>query len=359
MPDVLTAGDALREYLTGAVSPGAAQPDQALSLGGYRSAERVVCNRHIIGGSFQNIKLGFVSGANPNGLGRLVAVTNSRLTWTAPQESTQGEPVEFTGTQTKVIEADSDAGKFVIVTARPPFDIGANTVTVYDAVNNVYAMTNEGDGSGTGSGTGSSEVANRYRCVCLRNVSSGTLTDVKRWIASLATGLTSEESVLGVSGSGEIGFTPSGTGTAHETLTDWPLRGWARIKTAGGLLREVVYYRRRTDDTLFVPTYGRGRLGTTPSAGALTDQVVPVPGIAIGADPVGVVNPSTPCQTLSDEFTPPTGVSWSLSITSTDAVTFGTMATGKLGFLWLWREVPIGASASPACRVRINGSFGY
>ena len=84
-----------------------------------------------------------------------------------------------------------------------------------------------------------------------------------------------------LSGSGTI------TTATASGFADWPSQGWARIKTSGGTLREIVYYTSRTATSLTVPSAGRARLGSSAAAGSATDTVDAVPGLRIGLEALG------------------------------------------------------------------------
>lgn len=336
MPDIMTAADSLREYLTGAVSDGATS-SQETSLGGHRSSVELSCLAMFLDRTPGGTKIVFASGANGSGIGTLHAPGPDQLRWTPPGGST-GAAVTFSSAGTKVLEGVVP-GQYLRVAGTPPFQPGAGAVVLLPNYNNVLAQS---DAAGPGS---------TYRAVMLKNVSAGTLTQVKRWIGVLGTPRTTATAQLAGSGAGTVTVTGS--------LDDWPVRGWAQIRQSGGTLREVVYYDRRTGSSLSVPSTGRARLGTSASAGAASDVAHPVPGVAIAASVAGVVNSGVAMATIADETTTPAGVTWSLGITSADAVTFATMTTGQQAGLWVWREVPTGVRGAPAHTVRINGSFIY
>ena len=352
MPDILTNADSLREYHS-SNNYAVAQPDQALSLGRYRSTTEVVPLRFRSVMLPAKVRLRFASGANGEGDGWLAALGPDKLAWRAPGESGFGQEVTFAGQEEKVLEAASSPGKYVRVLGTPPFDTGAGAVTLYAPYDGVYGMGEEdldgSDGSATATSTGSPGVVNRYRGVILYNVSQGTVISVRRWVGVLDTPRTSSVSQLGSAGAGSIG--------ANGSLSNWPLRGWAQVRSNTGVLKEVVYYDRRTDAAIHVPSFGRSRLGTAAVAGTNTDVIHPVPGIALGFG--GVAGHNQPLPLIPNQFTPPAGVAWKLGITSTTGVGFGTLLIRKIALLWVWREIPTQAHAFPAGRVKVNGDFSY
>lgn len=100
-----TNADALRLYLTGAASVGAAQLYQSLSLGGYRSSTEAGLNYDIVNPIF-GLRVDFVSAANGIGSGVLTAISASVIAWTPP-DGVQGAAVTIANGETKVIEGDT------------------------------------------------------------------------------------------------------------------------------------------------------------------------------------------------------------------------------------------------------------
>jgi len=147
------------------------------------------------------------------------------------------------------------------------------------------------------------------------------------------------------------GFLPaSGTGTIITTgsFASWPSRGYCNIQTSGGTLREIVYYSIRTDTSLSVPAAGRGLLGTTASAGAFTDIINAVPGIAIGLDVNGIQASGSPIATIPHDTTAPAGVTWFAGITGPTGAIIGTLYPNQQIGIWMMRQVPAGAVCIPS-----------
>jgi hypothetical protein len=105
----------------------------------------------------------------------------------------------------------------------------------------------------------------------------------------------------------------------------------------------VVYFSSRTGTALTIPTAGRGLLGTSAAAGSASDTVDAVPPIRIAKEPPS----SSHIQTIANESTAPTSVTWNNQITSAAGLSIGDMNAGDLYGLWIHRQVIAGAVASP------------
>lgn len=332
-----TRGDALREFLTGAASDGAAQDDPALSLGGFRSSARAASLGMTLSSAIKTVVPLFVSGGNGEGTG-VITATADTLSWTAPGSSA-GTPVTFTGAQTKVLEHPTDAGKFVLASGTQPFTPGRMQMALKSVVHGLFGM-------GKAPSADLTSGAAYYRASIIKNGSAGTVTSFKRWLKTLGTARTTDSAQLGASGPGTI--------TTTGSFADWPASGWCRVRQSGGTLREVVYYGARTATSLDV--IARGVFGTTPAAGANTDVVDAIPGVVCGLDPAGVVTGAA-IQTVADENTAPIGVTWNLGITEAGAATVASILAGKQFGVWLWRDIPAGASASPLVQAAFNDKW--
>ena len=102
MPNEKTNADALRLYLTGALTAGAEQPYHSLSLGGQRSSTEIGLGHDLVNPIF-GLVVDFVSYENGIGSGALAAISSSELAWTPPG-GTQGSAVTIANGETKVIE---------------------------------------------------------------------------------------------------------------------------------------------------------------------------------------------------------------------------------------------------------------
>jgi hypothetical protein len=287
------------------------------------------------------VTVDFASAANGEGAGILTATDSTHLTWTPPG-GTVGNEVEFSGTESKLLEGGSAPGKFLRVTGTTPFSGGPSTITLTDLYNNYFGMDNIAIADAAAGIT-------QYRASIVYNVSGATVESFKRYIASLGTARTSDGAWLTGAGSGTI--------TTSGSLADWPDEGWAQVRNSGGTLKEVVYYTSRSGTTLTVPAAGRGLLGTSATAGANTDVITPVPGIAIAIDPEGVVAASEAIQTIASQTTAPTGVTWNLGITAAGGLNIGTMTPGQQVGIWVRRHIPAGSIASPKAVNRIANTF--
>lgn len=336
MPNEKTNADSLREYLTGAASDGGAQPSPNASLGNYRSSTEARSLTTVISNAIVGITIVYVSGGNDIGAGSLDAVDANTLRWKC-SGCNYGNGVSIANGETKVIESDGHPDAYIRVTRTSANDLsGTSTLLLADAFGCVFALD---DVSSAEAGSGDTE----YRGTILVNESAVTLHAVKRWIGTLGTQQVSDASQLGSTGSGTI--------TTTGSFATWPPCGWCRIE-GSGTLREIVYYSSRTNTTLTVPSTGRARLGSTAAAGAGTDTLDAVPGIAIAIDSAGVTSGGAAIQTIADEGTAPTGVTW-----ATGVLDIGVMTAGQQVGLWIKREIPADARATTEAFGLVNGSF--
>jgi len=330
MPDEKTHADALRFYLTGAGSDGGAQADPDAALGDYRSSTLCEFLAITVTNPISNVTVDFAAGLNGTGDGTLTATGNDTLAWTAPGGS-QGANVTILNGETKILEDGTTASKFVRVTRTTADNLtGTATCTLADTYNDVVGLDNV---SSAEAAAGDDE----YRAVMLKNESASDITVLKLYLQTLGTQRTSDSGQLGASGAGTISISSG-------NFNDWPDYGWCRIVTSGGSEREIVYYTSCTATALTVPAAGRERLGTSAAAGAATDTVDAVPGIRIAKElPV-----ASAIQTIADEDTAPTGLTWRTGNGASDGpVDIGTLSAGALYGLWIHREIPAGAVAVP------------
>jgi hypothetical protein len=187
-----------------------------------------------------------------------------------------------------------------------------------------------------------------YRAVMLKNESVKTISSLKLWVDPF-TDYVIPTGALPSSGTGTI------TG-ATGAFCGWAFSGWARIETAGGSLREIVYYRSRTDTVLTVTTSGRAAFGTTAAAGSTTDHVFSVPGVAIGYELASPMVGGS-IQTISDDQTPPVAVSLSTSITASGGLAIGTIQPNEQVGIWISREIASSATAIASILNSIRVSF--
>lgn len=342
MPALYTETDALREFLTGAAADGLTQSDTDLSLGGYRALEQSSFLAMEFAGSVKHVQVLGAPSSNPLGDGSLVVYDEVSLTWQPPDAVVPGPVEVFTLNETDTRNLQGpDPTQFLQVTATPPFVPGTQIVTLTEVLENVFGLTNVLSADATAGIT-------QYRATILKNVSQGDVTLVKRWIDQLATQCISTQAQLGGSGSGAL--------QTASYLTDWPASGWCQIRDAGAI-REVVYYSSRTDHTLTIPAAGRGLLGTSAAAGAATDTLHSVPGIALALAVSGVQAPGAAIATIANDVSAPAGVSWNLGITSATGLQITRLAPGEQIGVWVRRHIPAGAVLTPNVYNRIKTSF--
>lgn len=342
MPDQKTKADSLREYFTGASSDNGSQSNASLSLGNYRSSTEATSMGITIDTSLSRVTVLFAGGANPTGSGTITAVDSNHLQWKPPGSNTSGDPVSFGTNETKILEANGTPAQFIRVFGNAPFTMGTSNITLSYLYNNFFGF---GEVSIEDAATGVSQ----YRASIIRNESGQMVTDLKRYIGTLASTQISTSNWLSSSGSGSIVISGS--------FADWPSSGWCHIQTSGGITKEIVYYTSRTNTALTVPASGRGLLGTTPTAGSNTDKLYSVPGVAVGKDPAGTQMQGSSIQTIANETTPPANVTWKTGITENTGLQIGNLNGSAQVGVWLWRQIPAGAKATPGAVTKLLDSF--
>jgi hypothetical protein len=340
----IRGGDGLRLYLTGALSDGGSQDDAAGSLGGYRAATEAERVGTFLVAPIRGVQVVAASRANgaDGNVGSLQSVTGGKLRYTAPGSTTSGPAVPILPGEIRLLPDGADPSKWIRVLRTTSDDLaGHGVVEFVDQLNNVFGLSNAANAESTGGG-------DRYRAVMLRNDDLLAIAGIKLYVPPLPYGspATSSAAQLGGAGSGSI------TGAADAFL-GWPKKGWARIETSGGSLREIVYYSSRTGTTLTVPSLGRGRLGTSAAAGASDDVLYPVPGIRIAHEAASPLRDGA-VQTIADEETAPTGVTWSTARTAATGIAVGSLLTGEQVGIWIHRELPAGIDATAKAWTRIG-----
>ena len=186
-----------------------------------------------------------------------------------------------------------------------------------------------------------------YRAIALYNQSAAAVTNAYVWIGTLSNQVVSTTTQLAGSGSGAIATTYS--------LSNWPDSGWAHIKSSAGTTKEIVYYTSRTDNALVIPAAGRARLGTSATAGAVTDTVDAVPGFRFAYE----TTVSGSIQQIADENTAPTGRTWLSPITDATGATSKIASIASEGWtgLWIHREIPAGATVSSESEIKLHVKF--
>lgn len=342
MPNQFQHADALREYLTGAASDGGSQGSPSASLGHFRSSAEAVSLGISIANAISGVTVLFASGGNAVGQGTLTAVDSTHLKWQPYGDPLAGVTEVWAGTQTKIVEALNNPSAYLRITAIAPFTAGASQITLSTLYNNAFGFDNVVASDATAG-------LSQYRATIVRNESGNTVSGFKRWIAQLGT--------VQVSNGGGLGASGSGTITTTGTFADWPASGWCQVRSSGGTLKEVVYYTSRTTTALTVPNAGRALLGTTATAGSNTDSVYAVPGVAIALEPGGTQAFGSSIQTTASQTTAPTGVTWNLGLDATTGLSIGNMNANTQIGIWIWRQIPAGAVATPSELIEFADTF--
>lgn len=339
MAELLTRADSIRAYLTGAASDGGAQTDPNLSLGNYRSSTEATAISHSVTNPISNVTIDFISGTNGAGSGTLTALTADTLAWTPPGD-TQGAAVSIANGESKILEGGTNKAKYVRVSRTSATALsGTAVVATTIAYNNVAGFDNVSSDEAT---AGDDE----YRAIMLKAVSAATVKNLQVFVGTLGTQQVSASAYLTASGAGSITLSSG-------TFSDWPASGFCRIESAAGSLKEIVYYSSRTNLTLTVTSGGRAKLGTSAQAGSATDKIYPVPGIRLAYE----APTSSHIQTLADESSAPTGVSWSTGITAATGLQIGDLASGAMMGIFIHRNIPAGAAAEASLVNRISWRF--
>ncbi len=338
-----TQADSIRAYLTGAGSDGGAQADPDAALGNYRSSTLATFIGQTLTNPISNVTIVYVSAACGVGDHVLAATGASELKFT-PAGGTQGTGVTIANGETKIIVAGgSDHDKYVRVTRTSADALsGSVTIAAVNSVNNVIGLDNVTSAEAS---AGDDE----YRAICIKNESANPTPAIKVYIGILGTQVTSDVAQLAASGADTIETTGD--------LSAWPDQGWAHVRDSGGTTRETVYYTSRTGAILTVPAAGRGRLGTSATAGAASDTVDSVPGIRLAKEaPTGDASTGN-AQTIADEDTAPTGRTWNAQLTAALGISIGTLAAGEIYFLWIHREIPASAVADALATTKFHVEF--
>jgi hypothetical protein len=343
MPAQFTRADSLREYITGATSDGGSQTDPNASIGHYRSSTEAVSLGISISTPLSGVSILYAGGANPTGLGTLIAVDANNLTWTPFGASGPGSPTLFSGTSDiEIVESLASPGQYLRISGTTPFTPGSSGITLSYLANNFWGFDDVSSANATAG-------IEEYRATIARNEASGSITTLQRWLALLGTPQTSNTTFLPSSGGGTI--------TTTGSFTDWPLNGWCQIQNSSLAIKEVVYYSNRTNNALTVPSGGRARLGTTAVVGTLTDIVNPVPGVAIAMAAEGIQSFGASIQNLANVNTAPTGVVWNLGLTAATGLQIGTLTTNQQIGIWVWRDIPALTKGTPQALIQTQTSF--
>lgn len=286
-------------------------------LGGIRADYEILPLPAIIGTPIGPIVVQRVSPACGVGTGTIRAASTSTLAYTSPGD-TEGTAVTVAANTTVLLESGT-----------PARSVRVYRDSVYSAADLGGSMTLDLDRTinGVVAGPNATEAASHYYgCFYLCNHSPSTVTSITIAPHGLGTSRTSNTTQLSGSGAGTV--------TTSGSLADWPTSGWCKISTSAPAVREVVYYTSRTATAITVPAAGRGLLGTSATAGAGTDSMIPVAPIRLWLEtPVnGAV------QTIANATTAPSGATWSFS------ETVATLLPGEERAVWIHRQVPAGCT---------------
>lgn len=340
MASVMTHADSIRMYLTGASSHFGAQSNSDLSLGNHQSSTEIGGMSFNVSSPIANISVDFVGAANGTGAGTLTVTGSDTVKWTPPGGG-QGTNVTILNGESKVIEG-SDLNKYIRISRTSATALtGTATITISEPVNNVFGFDNV---SAAEASAGDTE----YRAVCIENVSAVAVTSITCKLKTLGTQQTTGVTQLPASGAGTI--------KTAGNFNDWPAQGFAMVKTSGGSVRESVYYTSRTADELTIPAAGRALQGTSAAAGTGTDTVDAIPSIGIGKE-APASQPSGAFQTIANESTAPTAITFTQPTTDAAAVSIGTLNPAEIYVIWMRRQMPAGSIADVAASNQIRFTF--
>jgi hypothetical protein len=171
MPDEKTNADALRLYLTGALSVDAAQPYHSLSLGGLQSSTELGLG-HDLTNPIAGLIIEYVSQPNGIGSGALAVISASEIAWTPPG-GTQGAVVTIANGETQNIEG-ATASQYVRVT-RTSATALSGTATV---------ITHRCLGTAIVGRDATVDGLTTYSGMIFKNESAGEITNLEVWIAA-------------------------------------------------------------------------------------------------------------------------------------------------------------------------------
>lgn len=343
VPFVSLYGDSIRWYFTGAASHNGTQADPDASLGNYRSSTEAERAGVLEANAIPNVKLLMASRENgTDGVtSNIFANGTSTLQYFSQGSDADSLITTINNGETRVLFDDDNPNAWVRVT-RDTADslVGGATLEFTDIWNNVFSMLDAGESESASGG-------NRYRGVMMQNAETFfEVSGIKVYVPYLNGPSTSSAAQLASSGSGTI----QGTTNA---FCGWSNRGWCEVRSSGGTLKEIVYYSSRTDSTLTVPSLGRARLGTSATAGSASDLCYEVSPVRIAIEaPV-----SNAIQTIPNESTAPTGVTWSTARTAGTGLSVGSLSPSNMYGLWIHRELPAGVSANAKHFVKLSCDY--
>lgn len=311
------------------------------SLGGTLTHREVTRNSAHISGALLSVAVLAINGNQSTGDGFITATGADTLTYTAPGD-TVGAAVTIAAGEAKVLESATTTNWVRVYRDRDGLDLdGDLTLKILNTYNSLHSfrdITTAEQAAGV----------SVYRAGFLANYCEDSVTDLKVYLNTLGTQAVSDGGQLGASGSGTI--------TTTGTFADWPDAGWCRVVQSGGTLREIVYYTSRTDTVLTVPAAGRALLDTSAGAGASDDTLDAVPGMAVGYE---VPDSDGAIQTVANDTTAPSTITWSTEIGATNAISLSSLTRNTAQGLWLRLEIPAGATVATAQQNSITIQHDY
>lgn len=347
MPSENTNRDALDFFLTGVAGDSDAHTQEG-SLGGIRLPDRVMNWGCQIEATMHPILVDRIH-ALTTGTALISGDGTTSVTYTAPSGGA-GTSTSIADAATELIEDATTSN--AVVLSRDGADLlgGEVNLEIVPMFNNVIAGTTVTDAQRTAG-------ADTYRGLIFRNTSALTVSNIAIWVDLLGTAVDLATSTtptgLAASGASTINIDDNAT-----TLADWPDAGWVEVVDSGGTIREIAYYTSRTATVLTVPAAGRGLLGTSAGAGAVTDVISPVPGIRLALE---TPDANGDIPTIANETTEPAGPpTWNSATNSTDGLTLASLAASTNHGLWIHREIPVNiVPAAFSVENSINVQFDY
>lgn len=344
---VATGIDALRVFHSGAVADGLPQVDAAACLGGLRSSTEAAALGVLVDvrqNYMPALVIERVTGTCGEGVAEVRATGDDSVRW-APPNFAVGSAVTIEAYGRAVAPANTAGGRSHAVRLRRDTAYSAKALAGTLRLDLAKPYNNAVGGANIANAARAAGQSD-YRALILQNASDLTITDLRFRVKPLV-------ATAQVSGAGQLGASGSGTIETAGSFAAWPVCGFARVEQSGGTLREIVYYTDRTDTVLVVPAAGREMLGTTAAAGASDDNVYSVPGIALAIEaPV-----SGAIQEIADDTTSPTSVTWSTSIALASGPSVASLTSGGTYGLWIHRQTPAGATASPRMEIALEFDF--
>jgi len=174
--------------------------------------------------------------------------------------------------------------------------------------------------------------------------SAGAAANIYVWGAQAETGTTAgtyapteAERAPGTIANNAFFLTP-----ASGDFKDWPLSGFLLNGTTG----EVLYYASRSDSVIPILASGRDVFSGGMYANAAGNEYTPIPGLRLAVEEPSA-QPSGFVQTVANENTAPTGVSWKVAASDggSNVIERLSLAAGQQIGLWIHRKIVAGEAA--------------